>query len=100
MSTRHSKAAEAYLKDDEVVERHDQTFFGVREKRDRMAQALPEWEDLREAASQIKRHTATHLADYLEQFEPVPKQTASMSTGQRMPRNITGLSQTSCMTTR
>ena len=49
--------------------RHDQTFFGVRQKRDRMAQALPEWEDLREAANQIKRHTATHLADYLEQFE-------------------------------
>ena len=69
MGTRHSKAAEAYLKDEKVVERHDQTFFGVRQKRDRMAQALPEWEDLREAASQIKKHTATHLADYLEQFE-------------------------------
>ena len=69
MSTKHSKAAEAYLKDEKVVERHDRTFFGVREKRDRMAQALPEWEDLREAASQIKRHTATHLADYLELFE-------------------------------
>ena len=69
MSTKHSKAAEAYLKDDAVVTRHDQTFFGVRQKRDRMAQALPEWEDLREAASQIKKHTETHLADYLEQFE-------------------------------
>lgn len=69
MSTKHSKAAEAYLSNDEVVTRHDQTFFGVRQKRDRMAQALPEWEDLREAASQIKKHTETHLADYLEQFE-------------------------------
>jgi len=69
MSTKHSKAAEAYLQDDAVVTRHDQTFFGVRQKRDRMAQALPEWEDLREAASQIKKHTETHLADYLEQFE-------------------------------
>lgn len=73
MSTRHSKAAEAYLKDDAVVSRHDQTFFGVRQKRDRMAQALPEWEDLREAASQIKKHTETHLADYLEQFEQKAK---------------------------
>ena len=53
----------------EVVERHDKTFFGVREKRDRMAQALPEWEELREMASQIKKHTVTHLAEYLEQFE-------------------------------
>ena len=69
MSTKHSKAAEAYLHDDAVAARHDQTFFGVRQKRDRMAQSLPEWEDLREAASQIKKHTATHLADYLELFE-------------------------------
>ena len=69
MSTRHSKAAEAYLNNDAVVNRHDQTFFGVRQKRDRMAQGLPEWERLREAASQIKKHTATHLADYLELFE-------------------------------
>ena len=69
MSTRHSKAAETYQQKPEVVERHDNTFFGVRQKRDRMAQALPEWEDLRNAANQIKRHTITHLADYLEQFE-------------------------------
>ena len=47
---------------------HDATFWSVREKRDKMAQELPEWEDLREQASQIKKHTITHLADYLEQF--------------------------------
>ena len=69
MSTKHSKAAERYQQKPEVVERHDKTFFGVRQKRDRMAQALPEWEALRETASQIKKHTITHLADYLEQFE-------------------------------
>ena len=69
MSTRHSIAAEQYLENEAVVTRHDQTFFGVRQKRDRMSQALPEWEDLREAASLIKKHTVSHLADYLEQFE-------------------------------
>ena len=69
MSTKHSRSAEAYLQNDAVVTRHDKTFFGVRQKRDRMARSLPEWEDLREAASQIKKHTATHLADYLELFE-------------------------------
>ena len=69
MSTRHSKAAEAYQQKPEVVERHDKTFFGVRQKRDSMAHSLPEWEDLRTMASQIKKHTITHLADYLEQFE-------------------------------
>ena len=69
MSTQHSKAAEVYQQNPEVVAHHDQTFYGVRQKRDRMAQNLPEWEDLREAASQIKKHTITHLADYLELFE-------------------------------
>lgn len=52
-----------------MATRHDKTFFGVRQKRDNMAKALPEWEALRDAASQIKKHTATHLADYLELFE-------------------------------
>lgn len=33
-----------------------------------MASQLPEWEELREEASEIKRHTLTHLADYLEKF--------------------------------
>ena len=69
MSTQHSKAAELYLQQPKVALHHDQTFYGVRQKRDRMAQNLPEWEDLREVASQIKKHTITHLADYLEQFE-------------------------------
>ena len=68
MSTIHAKRAEEYLHDEAVALRHDATFFGVRQKRDRMAQALPEWEQLRAAANQIKKHTATHLADYLEQF--------------------------------
>lgn len=33
-----------------------------------MASQLPEWENLREHASEIKAHTLTHLADYLTQF--------------------------------
>ena len=69
MSTKHAKAAERYQQNPEVAQRHDNTFFGVRQKRDNMAKALPEWEALREMASQIKKHTITHLADYLEQFE-------------------------------
>ena len=69
MSTKHAKYAETYLKNDDVASRHDRTFFGVREKRDRMAHDLPEWEELRSAADNIKRHTVTHLADYLEKFE-------------------------------
>jgi L-lactate dehydrogenase complex protein LldF len=48
---------------------HDQALWFVRVKRDRMAHGLPEWEQLRAAASQIKSHTIANLADYLEQFE-------------------------------
>ena len=69
MSTKHSIAAERVNRNPEWVTRHDQTFWSVREKRDIQAHGLPEWEHLREAASQIKKHTVTHLADYLETFE-------------------------------
>jgi L-lactate dehydrogenase complex protein LldF len=41
----------------------------VRVKRDRAAKSLPEWETLRMTADQIKRHTISRLADYLEEFE-------------------------------
>lgn len=69
MSTDHAKAAARFLKDSAKVDRHDQTFWGVRVKRDHEASMLPEWEALRDASSALKRHTVTHLADYLEQFE-------------------------------
>lgn len=69
MSTLHAKKAEAFLQNQDKVTRHDETFWSVRAKRDIQANDLPEWEDLREAASQIKKHTITHLADYLEEFE-------------------------------
>lgn len=41
----------------------------VREKRDIAAKSIPEWEDLRKAASNIKAHTISHLDKYLEEFE-------------------------------
>ena len=68
MSTIHSKRSKEFLKNADKITRHDQTFWAVREKRDKMAHDLPEWEQLRETASQIKRHTVTHLADYLDMF--------------------------------
>lgn len=73
MSTIHSKKAMAFNADPARVSRHDKTFWGVRANRDARAAELPEWEDLREAASQTKLHTITHLADYLEQFEKAAK---------------------------
>lgn len=68
MSTFHSKQAHKILKNSEKITRHDQTFWSVRMKRDTMATQLPEWEELREKASEIKRHVVSHLADYLEEF--------------------------------
>jgi L-lactate dehydrogenase complex protein LldF len=38
-------------------------------KRDRQVAQVPDWEALREAASQIKTHTLSHLAEYLQEFE-------------------------------
>lgn len=66
--SRHSKNAKAFLKDAKYSEWHDATFWAVREKRDNMAHGLPEWEQLRQKASQIKLHTLSHLDEYLEQF--------------------------------
>ena len=68
MSTEHSKRAARFTQDVEKTAWHDATFWSVRQKRDKMAQELPEWESLREHASQIKMHTITHLADYLDMF--------------------------------
>ncbi len=68
MSTQHSKAAKEFLKNQQYAHWHDATFWAVRTKRDNMAQGLKEWEQLREKASQIKRHTITHLDRYLDEF--------------------------------
>ena len=68
MSTPHSNAAKEFLKNQKYATWHDATFWSVRTKRDNMALGLGEWEQLREKASQIKRHTITHLDEYLDQF--------------------------------
>ena len=68
MSTAHSNAAKEFLKNQTYAKWHDATFWSVRTKRDKMAYGLEEWEQLREKASQIKRHTITHLDEYLDQF--------------------------------
>lgn len=65
----HSSASQEYLKDTATAARHDETFYGVRHKRDVISRSLPEWEDLREAASRIKEHTLENLSYYLTQFE-------------------------------
>jgi L-lactate dehydrogenase complex protein LldF len=47
---------------------HNETLWMVREKRDKLAMNIPEWEESRESASQIKLHTLSHLDEYLAEF--------------------------------
>ena len=65
----HSREAAEFLTDKKRARWHDETLWMVREKRDRAANQLPEWEKLREAASAIKAHTLSRLDEYLMEFE-------------------------------
>ena len=65
----HSKAAEKFIQDEPRTDWHDETLWFVREKRDKAVNQVPEWEQLREAASQIKDHTLSNLDNYLIDFE-------------------------------
>jgi L-lactate dehydrogenase complex protein LldF len=64
----HATAAAKFIADQPRAHWHDQALWFVRAKRDKAANTLPEWELLRETAAQIKAHTVSRLADYLEQF--------------------------------
>jgi len=65
----HAEASSEFIAAADHLEFHDRRLWDLRTKRDRATAAIPEWEELRTLASQIKEHTLTHLADYLEQFE-------------------------------
>ena len=65
----HAGKAKKFLMNEARSVWHDKALFAVREKRDRQAYSLPEWEELRNTASAIKEHTLSHLAEYLEEFE-------------------------------
>jgi L-lactate dehydrogenase complex protein LldF len=65
----HAEASEKFIADAERTDWHDETLWFVREKRDKASKVLPEWEALREHASQIKDHTLANLHDYLMAFE-------------------------------
>jgi L-lactate dehydrogenase complex protein LldF len=65
----HAALADAFIKDEERVDWHDGALWYIREKRDIAAKQIPEWEQLREAASMIKSNVISNLHDYLLQFE-------------------------------
>ena len=61
MSTKHAIAAARFLENKENEAWHDHTLWMVRTKRDKMSHSLPEWERLRELASEIKLYSNSHL---------------------------------------
>ncbi len=65
----HSEAAALFNKDEKRVDWHDETLWFVREKRDKAAHQILEWELLRETASQIKNNVLSNINDYLVEFE-------------------------------
>lgn len=66
---KHAVLAEKFIANEQRTDWHDQTLWMVRQKRDRAAHGLPEWEQLREWASAIKAHTLSQLEQYLLEFE-------------------------------
>jgi L-lactate dehydrogenase complex protein LldF len=58
-----------FVGNDERMHWHDQALWFVREKRDKASKSIPEWENLREFANQIKTHTMANLDKYLLEFE-------------------------------
>ncbi|RFM29474.1 lactate utilization protein B [Deminuibacter soli] len=65
----HADLARKFNGNESRVNWHDETLWWIRQKRDKIVWQVPEWEALREAASQIKHHVLGNLADYLEEFE-------------------------------
>lgn len=49
-------------------EMHDRCLWAARMRRDKVAASIPEWEEMRDLASEIKKHTLSNLDYYLEQF--------------------------------
>lgn len=64
----HNEAAERFIAAPEHESTHDARLWDLRTKRDSQMHGIPEWEELRQRASDIKEHTLANLADYLEQF--------------------------------
>lgn len=65
----HPERATAFLEDKANAKWHDETLWFVRDKRDVVSKTIPEWESLRELASNIKDSVLSRLDEYLIEFE-------------------------------
>ncbi|WP_295812338.1 lactate utilization protein B [uncultured Apibacter sp.] len=58
-----------FINQDNIHEKeHDKNLWNARLKRDRIAQSIPEWEELKVLASKIKEHSLSHLDEYVSEF--------------------------------
>ena len=65
----HSQAAKEFNKDESRVDWHDKAIWHLRQNRDLGVNKIPNWQELRETASEIKLNVLSHLDTYLEEFE-------------------------------
>lgn len=70
----HPEEAAKFVANGERAYWHDASLWFVRSKRDKQAKSIPEWETLREKASEIKRAMLGQMGDLLEQFEKNAKE--------------------------
>ena len=63
------KLGAEFIADTPHRESNDRCLWAARMRRDKVAATLPEWEEMRELASEIKRHSLSHLDEYLLHFE-------------------------------
>lgn len=68
-NAKHPELSAIFNKDEARVDWHDETLWWIRQKRDKAAWTIPEWEQLRETASAIKNNVLSNLHQYLTEFE-------------------------------
>src|SRR5690242_19197282 len=77
-SNTHATLSKTFNEDVPRVDWHDQTLWWIRQKRDKAAHTIEEWEELREAASQIKNNVLGNLGEYLVAFEAKAKENGAI----------------------
>jgi L-lactate dehydrogenase complex protein LldF len=64
-----AEAAKRFLAAPHHQKQHDARLWTLRQRRDDQMWSMPEWEQMRSLASDIKEHMLSHLDSYLEMFE-------------------------------
>lgn len=84
------KNSAEFINQDNIHEpMHDRVLWASRMKRDKVASEIPEWEQLRDLASQIKEHTLSHLDQYVLQFAENAEKKVLLFIGLKMAKSIT-----------